>query len=133
MNSTVSPRQTKYCRDIVDLLHKRGHASNTELLTALRRKYPELSATTVHRATARLAAREQIALAPPDKGGAMRYDANVQLHDHFICQTCERVRDIDIAEKVIPEVNKALGACKVTGRLVIYGSCDSCIYERIIQ
>lgn len=131
MNTNIVARQTKYCTDIEELLHNIGHASNAQLLTLLRNKYPGLSATTVHRATARLAERGQISLAPAEINGSMRYDSNTEPHDHFICQSCERVRDIDIAEKVIPEVNNALGACKVTGRLVIYGSCDKCIKERI--
>lgn len=127
MNTNVITRQTKYCTDIEKVLDGIGHASNSELLAILRKKYPDLSATTVHRATARLSERGQIAIAPPEKNGSMRYDTNTQPHDHFVCESCERVRDIDIAENVIPEVNRALGACKVTGRLVIYGSCENCI------
>mgnify|MGYP006297941729 CR=1 FL=1 len=127
MNTVVNVRQTKYCTDIEEILRSTGHASNYELLRELRKKYPTLSATTVHRATARLSERGQIASAPPEKNGSMRYDTNTLPHDHFVCQTCERIRDIDIAENVIPMVNSALGACKVTGRLVIYGSCENCI------
>ena len=69
-------RQSRYCTAIVSELQTLGHATNTQLLAALQRSYPTLSATTVHRATARLAQRGDIATAPPDSSGAMRYDTH---------------------------------------------------------
>lgn len=131
MNTQINARQTKYCTEIKRVLDGIGHATNAQLLSILRKKYPQLSATTVHRATARLSERGQIASAPPESNGSMRYDGNTQPHDHFVCQFCDRVRDLDVASKVTPDINRALGACRVTGRLVIYGSCDTCIKKEI--
>lgn len=131
MKSTVTIRQTKYCTDIEVLLRRLGHASNATLLSELRTTYPNLSATTVHRATARLAERGRIALAPIGASGVLLYDINTSPHDHFVCQACHGLRDIDIAQKVVPEVNKVLGECRVTGRLVLYGSCNICLKEEI--
>jgi Fur family peroxide stress response transcriptional regulator len=130
MKSTQTIRQTKYCTDIETLLRKLGHASNATLLDKLRNTYPDLSPTTVHRATTRLAERGQIALAPISASGVMMYDTNTSPHDHFVCQLCHRVRDINVAKTVIPEINKALGECRVTGRLVVYGSCNICLKRK---
>lgn len=120
-------RDTKYSKDVLLAIQKLGHATNADVHTLLTAKYPEVSATTIHRASARLYERGLIGNAPVDVHGAMRYDADINAHDHFICTKCGGIRDIDIAEDFIPKISKALGGCKVTGRLVINGSCESCL------
>jgi len=123
----IVSRETKYSTAIVSALGDLGHATNSELLLQLRDAFPEVSATTVHRATARLLERNKISEAPADAHGSMRYDATVTPHDHFICSGCGGIRDIDIADAIIPTVSQALGGCKITGRLVINGSCETCL------
>lgn len=125
-NCETSARQTKYCRSISQALARLGHATNAELLEALRRDYPTLSATTVHRATARLSARGTIATAPPSTDGSMRYDANTDMHDHFICLDCGHIRDAHISEKIIPLLCEEIQDCTISGSLVINGLCNSC-------
>lgn len=122
----ITPRQSKYCMAIEEIIARLGHATNLELLEELRREYPELSATTVHRATARLAERGQLGVAPLGRDGAMRYDANIAAHDHFQCQRCFRLRDADIREAVIPVIQAAIADCEIGGRLVISGLCKEC-------
>lgn len=123
----INPRQTKYCSAIESVLPALGHATNAELLTELRKSFPEVSATTVHRATARLAARGSIAVAPSTKDGSMRYDANTAAHDHFSCSSCGLLRDADIKEKVIPILEASIGDCRISGQLTISGICKQCM------
>lgn len=130
MNQTVIPRETRYSKLIATLITKLGHATNAEILTELRVVYPDISATTVHRSSARLAERGVIALAPPDAHGSMRYDANTNPHDHFVCTNCGGIRDIVVAENIIPTISQALGGCKITGRLLIQGSCETCLGKK---
>ncbi len=124
---TSSTRNTKYSTAVKQALSGLGHATNVELLDVLQQTYPELSATTVHRITARLLASGDIGRAPQNLSGAMRFDHRLDQHDNFICSGCQGMRDIDVAEQVLPAINNALGECRVTGRLVIYGSCEACI------
>jgi Fur family transcriptional regulator, peroxide stress response regulator len=126
MNELVS-RNTKYSMAVQEAILSVGHLTNAELIKILKSRFPGVSATTIHRSTARLQERGVITFAPTDKDGSMRYDANTTPHDHFICTNCGGLRDIDIADDVIPLVSKALGGCKITGRLVINGSCESCL------
>jgi len=123
-------RDTKYTREITKMVHRFGHATNADLLQELQKLFPDVSATTVHRSTSRLADRGLIGVAPPDSNGSMRYDANLRSHDHFMCDSCGGIRDIVVAEKLIPTISKALGGCKITGRLLIQGSCESCINKQ---
>lgn len=129
----VSPsahRQTKNCKDIESILNSMGHATNTEILHALKKTSPNLSATTVHRATARLASRGVIAIAPSAVDGSMRYDANTNPHDHFMCSDCGMLRDTDIKEKVIPILESSMTDCEISGRLTITGECKKCIFNK---
>lgn len=125
--ATVTPRQTRYCTAIEHILSKVGHATNAELLVTLRADFPDLSATTVHRATSRLASRGQIAIAPPTPDGAMRYDTNTTPHDHFLCSSCGMLRDAAIKDKVVPILENAIGDCRISGQLTITGICKTCI------
>lgn len=126
MNGQIN-RNTKYSVAVLEAVTSAGHVTNAELIKILGTMYPDISATTIHRSTARLQERGLITYAPSASDGSMRYDANTSAHDHFICSNCGGLRDIDIANDVIPVVSKALGGCKITGRLVINGSCESCL------
>ena len=123
----LNSRQTKYCNAIKNILVIKGHATNNELLRELRKAFPELSATTVHRATARLASRGEIASAPAAKDGSMRYDDNIKSHDHFLCNNCDTLRDTDVKEKITPILESSIGDCQISGRLTISGTCKNCI------
>jgi Fur family peroxide stress response transcriptional regulator len=127
MGTAVSQRQTKYCLAIEEILGELGHATNTELLALLRKTFPTLSATTVHRATTRLAERGKILQAPPSLDGSMCYDNNTKPHDHFQCANCGALRDADLKDKVSPILESTIGDCKISGRLTIRGICKQCM------
>lgn len=120
-------RETKYSKAILQHINEYKHASNADLLTVLEKRFPAISATTIHRASSRLYKQGRLALAPSDYHGAMRYDSNLSSHDHFLCDRCDGICDIDIADIVLPALNEALVGCKITGRLVIHGTCESCL------
>jgi len=125
--ATIGQRQTKYCQAIKLTLQRLGHATNAELLQNLRLAFPSLSATTVHRATARLASRGIIAVAPSTPDGAMHYDTNPSPHDHFQCSSCGLLRDIDVKDKVIPILEASIEGCRISGQLTISGTCKRCM------
>lgn len=127
MNKVViAQRQTKYCQAIEVMLESMGHATNNEILMELRKSFPDLSATTVHRATARLAARGTIAIAPAASDGSIRYDTKVVPHDHFLCTNCGMLRDTDVKSMVVPILESTIGDCHISGRLSISGVCKKC-------
>ncbi len=125
--NTAQARQTKYCNAIKQALINLGHATNNDLLYELRQTYPDLSATTVHRATSRLASRGEISVAPASRDGSMRYDAKIKAHDHFLCDNCGSLMDIDVKHKLSAMLNDSICDCQITGRLVISGICKNCL------
>lgn len=129
-DTLIIQRKTKYSQAIERILESRGHATNFELLTELQKIYPDLSATTVHRATTRLANRGIISMAPHGKDGSMCYDANIVPHDHFQCMICGVLRDADVVDKVIPILESSIEDCHISGRLTIGGICKNCKEEK---
>lgn len=125
--TAVVTRQTKYCQAIERELSRLGHATNMELVARLRQDFPDLSVTTVHRATARLASRGDIAIAPSARDGSMTYDANTMPHDHFQCLSCGLLRDTEVKDKVIPILEASIGDCSISGQLTIGGICKKCM------
>jgi Fe2+ or Zn2+ uptake regulation protein len=131
ITATIAQRQTKYCTQIVQTLKKLGHATNADLLASLRKSYPELSATTVHRATARLASRGIISIAPVSIDGSMRYDTNTTPHDHFQCLSCGLLKDANVKDEVVPILESSISDCSVSGQLTINGICQQCMDKKI--
>ena len=126
-NSSVIERATQYVEDVKNYLKKRGHSSNIEILEYLQKKHVNVSATTVHRITTRLVDRGKLSLAPATKGNAMRFDANVEAHDHFLCRSCDMLRDANVADKIRPVLEQSIGdGCSISGTLVITGLCKKC-------
>ena len=128
MRKSFKTRETRYCASVKKILAEHGHATNHELLDGLRSDYPALSATTVHRVTARLAHRGEIGLAPNTLGGELRYDANNRPHDHFRCMHCDGLRDMQAADRLLPLLS--LEGCIVSGPFVISGLCQKCIKKK---
>jgi Fur family transcriptional regulator, peroxide stress response regulator len=122
-------RRSKYCSAIEEALQRLSHATNAQLLAALREVYPELSATTIHRATARLMARGKISVAPPALDGAVRYDVTTTPHDHFVCSRCGLLRDANVKGKIAPILEDVIEGCSISGRLTISGLCKRCNTE----
>ena len=129
----LDTRNTKYTAAVLAYVRNHGHATNAEILKALRSEWPELSATTVHRVTARLAEHGDIARAPKDTDGNLRYDANTNNHHHFYCACCDALRDIELDDSLLQELEASLGGCKLNGQLLINGACGKCAIEQKIH
>lgn len=119
-------RQTKYSKAVKQVIQHLDHATNLEIHMAMQGGFPNVSATTIHRVTKRLVDEGEISLAPSKRDGSARFDSVIEPHDHFVCNECERLRDVDIAGAVIPVLESTLEGCKISGRLVIYGTCQQC-------
>lgn len=123
----MNSRTTKYISLVHSVMTHVGHATNSELLLALREKYPSLSATTVHRITSRMASRGELRLAPSGKDNALRYDANITAHDHFMCESCGMLKDALLGDSIRERIEVAIGKdCSISGSLTVSGICKNC-------
>lgn len=123
-------RTTKYVSAVRRIMAGLGHATNYEIQTRLSDYYPDISATTVHRITARLCERGELQLAPSGTANVLRYDANVSPHDHFMCEVCGMLRDAQLRDVVTPAIEKAVGdGCTISGSLTVSDVCKHCYKE----
>lgn len=119
-------RDTKYHVAIKKAFEAIDHPTNKQLLQHLQKEFPDLSATTVHRITARMVAQGKIGIAPNNKHGSTRYDINTDEHDHFGCQSCDRLCDANIRDKVMSVIKADMKECSIPGPIFLAGICENC-------
>ena len=127
MTTTTTRRRSKYTDAVRRSLTYFGHATNAQITDDLRRSYPHISDTTVHRITQRLYEDGEAGLAPNMFDGAMVYDSHTTQHDHFRCQDCDRLRDVVVPTACRKMMRLATGRCRLDGPLLIVGTCEACI------
>ena len=129
---TPLDRTTKYISAVREFMTVQGHATNAMVLGHLQATYPDISATTVHRITARLYERGELQLAPSGAANVLRYDANLATHDHFMCDVCGMLRDAQLGDLVRPAIENAIGRdCSISGSLTVSGICKRCHKEGV--
>ena len=120
-------RLTEPRRVILDAVRATdAHPSAFAVHRAVRKRLPRVSLATVYRNLRRLAAegflRERAGI------DGLRFDGNVERHDHFTCLACRRVFDV-------PPVQAATAGRRLAGRagfevlehrVEFYGRCAAC-------
>lgn len=108
------------------LLRHPLHATADEIYAAVNRSEPRASRATVYnnlRALTRAGLVRHVAL----DGKAVRFDANIERHHHFLCERCGRLEDIDWFD--VPQLPRArpLGARVIREYEVVFrGTCKVC-------
>jgi Fur family peroxide stress response transcriptional regulator len=103
------------------------HPDAETIFRAVQRRMPTVSLDTVYRTLWRLEELGLVAtLGPPTD--AVRFDANLERHHHYVCVRCGLVRDFESAgldALRVPESVKALGSV-VGARVEVRGLCAAC-------
>lgn len=118
-------RKTPQTSLIIELLREHGHATNQELTVAAHKQMPGMTATTVHRITARLVAAGMASYASTN-GSTKVLDSNTQDHDHFVCRECNKILDINLDDEIIERLQKQIPGKLARKSIVVTGSCDNC-------
>lgn len=105
------------------------HPSAEMLYSSLKPLYPDLSLGTVYRNLAVFLEAGEI-ISVGTVAGQERYDATTEPHAHFVCESCGRVLDLDVREKLrgmYGEVESETGGRVKCHSLTFSGECDHCI------
>ena len=119
-------RMTQQTKLVLATVKKFGHATNSTILTYADKKMPGLSATTVHRITARLIANGYLSKGPQINNSAI-IDANITPHDHFVCFKCGGVKDITLPTSIRKSLQKQVPGFIESAQLTISGDCVKCL------
>jgi Fur family peroxide stress response transcriptional regulator len=109
------------------LLRREDHPTVEEIYEEVKEIYPFVSLATVYRTVETLEGLGFIKRVAY-WGSSVRYDANVQEHDHLVCVMCGAILDLkaEAGCRVPEEVN---GFKVLSHSLYIYGVCPSCQKE----
>lgn len=104
-----------------------SHPTAEGVYEEAKKRLPRLSLGTVYRNLKFLAERGNIQELGMDAGYS-RYDANIQDHSHFLCQSCGRVLDVDCPtlDEVNQQVAHSTGLKVLSHKLAFYGLCLDC-------
>lgn len=125
----TTQRYSKKREAILSLLRTtNSHPSAEWIHLQIKQQYPDISLGTVYRNLSQFKEQGDI-ICVATVNGVERFDANVEPHVHFICQSCGRVLDLHQTE--IPE-GLCLAAARETGAqvdqcwLTFHGACADC-------
>lgn len=102
------------------------HPTAHQVLERVRGKVPRVSLGTVYRNLEKLRQQGRIRMVRLAGGGA-HYDAVLEQHDHFMCERCGTVRDLEATAK-----GRSITGLQRRGYLVrwqttaVYGLCRDC-------
>ena len=121
----------KYSRQreaIFELLKSTNtHPTADWLYTQLRERFPNISLATIYRNLAGFVV-DGTAFSVSTVNGQERFDANLEQHEHFICERCGAVYDIHIpcAEDAFDTLYKKFGFKVSSQKQLFYGRCAEC-------
>nr|WP_314276743.1 transcriptional repressor [uncultured Peptostreptococcus sp.] len=120
----------KYSRQRELILNKvidcKGHPTADEVYDDLKKTNPTLSLGTVYRNLTQLEKNGMLKKVSIP-GDPVRFEANLSEHDHFICDTCNKIMDIDVdlaefSEKIL----KDYGLKVKSSHVILTGTCKKC-------
>ncbi len=107
------------------LMHTKAHPTIEEIYHTLHPKMPTLSKTSVYNITKLLTEKGLLKAITIDEK-QIRYDADVSMHGHFLCERCGRVLDFSLTGIS----DGALDGFSIHTKEVYYsGVCKSCLED----
>lgn len=103
-----------------------SHPTADQIYDRVRKKLSRISLGTVYRNLQKLVANDKLQVLM--LGRAQHFDPLVARHQHFICESCDRVFDVMVdQQKEIKPVKLPHKGFKVTShQLAFYGVCKRC-------
>ncbi len=127
-NSLKSERLTMQKKEILEFLRNtKIHPSSEQVYEAVKEKMPMISLATVYRNLNQMADNGIIEKISDESVKEMRFDGNPEKHQHFICEKCNKIIDIEIPNesKIIPKIkNRKFSVKKI--RINLIGTCTDC-------
>jgi Fe2+ or Zn2+ uptake regulation protein len=103
------------------------HPTASAIHHALLAEFPRLSLGTVYRNLDVLVGEGRLR-AVPVPSGATRFDGNLGLHHHFVCEACGAIQDVDVRlpAGLAARVRRRYRVQPERFRVDFYGRCRSC-------
>lgn len=107
------------------------HPTAEEVYRAINRRIPRASRATVYK-NLREMAQAGLIQELTVRSDAVRFEANMKPHHHFICERCGKVEDIEWFDVPKLKQRQAVGLRKIHRfELVLRGLCEACLLSRV--
>lgn len=104
-----------------------GHWSAAEVLERVTGEFPMASRATVY-STLALLRDLGVLVSIPTPGGELRFDANSEPHQHFVCLRCGELEDIPDGWFPVTRAANAAPSFEIERfRVVVEGVCGACV------
>lgn len=123
----MTPRETRQLRATFDALAGASdHPTTEQVFRRVRRLLPRVSLGTVYRNLEKLRAQGR-ARVVHIAGGPARYDARIGEHDHFLCEACSAVIDLEpLRGRADTSRLRRDGFVVHAQSVALYGLCRGC-------
>lgn len=118
-------KQTKQKEIILNAVNElQNHPTADEIYLYLKKDHPRLSLATVYR-NLNIYTQEGKIRKVSIPGDSDRFDYALDHHEHFFCESCKKIYDVDLnINGIVHNINPF----KVSSyKLMIFGSCDTCL------
>ena len=108
------------------LMGRKDHPSAEMIFNSIKDDFPSLTLVTVYNTLQKLESSDLCIKVNPLHTSA-RYDGNTQLHQHLVCNNCQRIIDIHDASVSVQLPEEVSEKFKVVDQSVtFYGTCAEC-------
>ncbi len=120
-----SSRQREAVREF--LMSRKDHPTAETVYNNLREHFPNISLGTVYRNLSLLVDLGE-AIKLPGKDGFDHFDGNVRPHNHFICESCGAVIDLDypVPDDILEKAGARFDGIITGHATFFYGKCANC-------
>lgn len=128
MSQQKHQRNTRQLEVIWDAVKdETSHPTADQVYDKVRKKISHISLGTVYRNLQKLVADEKLQVLMV--GRSQHFDPLVERHQHFICESCDRVYDVLIDERREPKPAKLPhdGFRITSHQVAYYGTCRHCL------
>lgn len=128
LTDTSKYRKSRQRERILDILRNtKSHPTADTIYLEMKDEFPDLSLGNVYRNLNILV--ETGTIQRLDFGSTFnRFDGNCETHSHFICEKCNCVSDLEIADDLNPEdlIKNSNGKKVKSFTLEFFGICENC-------
>ncbi len=123
-------RNTKQKQEILYAVrHLHTHPTADEIYTYLKQHNSKLSLGTVYRNLNRFSQTGKIKKIAVS-GAGDRFDFRLDDHEHFICEQCGCVTDVEFSQSILEMLSQQCCARLISYDLMLYGLCEQCAYAQ---
>jgi Fe2+ or Zn2+ uptake regulation protein len=122
-------RETLQRKIILKEIHELGHVSKSEFIKHLKTKYKDFNLATIYRNLDTLCEDNLLRKVSTNLDEDIYEDTTKKMHDHFICNECGSIIDVESKDNKAPFIDE-FGNLIKSKSTTYYGICVDCLNKK---